>query len=343
MNYLDKLRKSAKETGSIACMGLDPVVEAMPEKYARNGIKSVPFFLKDVFTEMKEQNVLPGAFKPNQGFYLKHDRPLEESYEGTKALARVINTLKEYFPDIPIILDYKRGDIDKSSANYAAEGFEAWEADAVTVHSYMGFDSVLPFAGRVPKNLEQPAKYCNDEQGKGVYVLDRTTNSGAKDFQDLRTIIIDSEGLYETMGKAIETAESYQGKPKDLAREVIEANSMPLYAAVAFKIIEWAKDNPGVGAVVGATSPEELSNLARLLAVHYIPLLIPGVGGQGGDAKEVTTRLRDAGYDLSLVRISSSSGITHPWAKKKEAVPEDYAKVCVAKLAELNEQINKAA
>jgi len=60
---------------------------------------------------------------------------------------------------------------------------------------------------------------------------------------------------------------------------------------------------------------------------------------QGGSAEDVMNRLRDGGYDIGIVRINSSSGLTHPWAKKKEAAPTDYAKVCVAKLKELNGQI----
>jgi orotidine-5'-phosphate decarboxylase len=67
-------------------------------------------------------------------------------------------------------------------------------------------------------------------------------------------------------------------------------------------------------------------------------LLIPGVGGQGGKADEVVAKLREAGYDLSLARINSSSELTHPWAKKNEPAPEDFAKVCVEQLHKLNEQ-----
>ena len=73
MNYLEKLRTSAKETGSIACMGLDPVLGAMPEKYAKGGIKAVPYYFEEIFAEMKRQKVVPSAYKLNHGFFLKHD------------------------------------------------------------------------------------------------------------------------------------------------------------------------------------------------------------------------------------------------------------------------------
>ena len=296
MNFNQKLKDVAKETGSIACMGLDPVPAALPE--GMQDISHVPEFLEHIFQEMTAQGVFPGAFKPNQGFYISHDQPrgTEEDtedirFDGSKALCNVMGLAESYFPDIPIILDSKRGDIAKSSGNYAREGFEAWQAGAVTVHGYMGSDSVGPFA-----------EFC--DQGKGVYVLCRTSNPGAADFQNLQT-----------------------------------DDGTSFYIHVARKIAEWAQASPGVGAVVGATAPDELSTIVTELTGKDVPLLIPGVGGQGGSAEDVMNRLRDGGYDIGIVRINSSSGLTHPWAKKKEAAPTDYAKVCVAKLKELNGQI----
>lgn len=74
-NYLDKLRESARATGSIACMGLDPVVDTMPEKFRKSGIMGASSYFGEIFEEMKKQRVLPGAFKPNHGFYEVHDKP----------------------------------------------------------------------------------------------------------------------------------------------------------------------------------------------------------------------------------------------------------------------------
>lgn len=298
MNYLERLANSAEKRESIVCMGLDPVLEAMP-KSSTYGVSGVPWFFEKIFREMIDQKVFPGAFKPNEGFYSSHDKPMEDDFSGSNALARVLKMIRKTFPDIPVILDNKRGDIAKSSANYAVEGFEGWQVDAVTVSPYMGSDSVGPFI-----------EYCNNEQGKGIYILNRTSNKGAEDFQNL---IMDRSHLYEIVGK---------------------------------KIIEWATDHPGVGAVIGATSPQELGILVNLYMnrdINYhnnqIPLLISGVGGQGGSADEVVAALRDAGYDLRLARINSSSGITHPWAKQKQTAPSDYAKICVGELNKLNEAI----
>ena len=347
MNYIEKLRKSAEETGSIACMGLDPVIAALPKGFAN--VKKIPHFMREVFREMENQNVLPGAFKPNQGFYLRNDEPLEGNgsdhgyYEGSKALARVIKTIRSNFEGIPICLDYKRGDIAKSSDNYAVEGFKSWEADAVTAAPYMGFDSVLPFAGRNPKNLEEAAKYCNDESGKGVYVLVRTSNLGAKDFQNLK-VLPSTEELEKLIEENL-VGEVPEGESKFIAEAVIDG-SMPLYMAVASKVIDWAKNNPGIGAVIGATYLKELDEIARLIVSSgvEVPLLIPGIGkpsqgGQGGSADEVVAVLKGAEYPLELARINSSSGLLQPWAKKKEPAPDDFAKVTVANLAELNELI----
>jgi len=293
MNYNNRLVLSAQQTGSIVCLGLDPVVESMPEP---KGIEFFPGFVEELLVEMKEQNVLPGAFKPNQGFYVMHDKPLEGKFAGSNALANTMKWIRRELPQVPIILDFKRGDIATSSANYAKEGFECWGADAVTIAPYMGTDSVMPFA-----------KYCGIQWEKGVYVLNRTSNKGAVDLQDLETRFGHQE--------------------------------QKMYKAVARKIVEWAKENPGVGAVVGATSLLELSDLARFYSEKNIPLLIPGVGGQGGKAYEVAAALRDAGYNLELARINSSSGITHPWAKDKKPAPADYVKVCVEELHKLNEAI----
>lgn len=285
MNYLGYLKGSAEEANSIVCLGLDFVSTQLPEKLVGQKNQSYgfkPFFL-DLMKEMAIKGVYPGAFKPNQGFYAIHGET------GLSILDSILYDLRTW--QLPLILDYKRGDIGPSSANYAREGFEIFNADAVTISPYMGSDSVEPFL-----------KYCL--QGKGVYILNRTSNPGAKDFQNLEL----KDGRF-------------------------------LYEAVAEKIIEWSKNYPGTGAVVGATSLEELSKLAKQFAPHEIPLLIPGVGKQGGSAKEVVEVLRKANYPLYLARINSSSGITHPWAAKKEPAPANYAEVCVDELKKLNEEI----
>lgn len=287
MTLVKKLRESARQTGSLICMGIDPVPDKIPLEYDGTE-RMLTQFYTNIFGAIKETGTIPGLFKPNQGFFIKKDQPLLDIFIGSRALANVIRYLRKNFPNVPRVLDYKRGDIAKSSDNYAMEAVN-WAVDAVTVSPYMGTDSVMPFVSRT----------------KGMYVLVRTSNPGAKDFQDL-----------------------------------ILEDGRPLYMAVAEKTVEWSKKAKGdVGAVVGATSPDELERIAGFYVEsgQDIPLLIPGVGAQGGTAQEVMERLRKVGYELPLVRINSSSGINFAW--EKEGNREDYAMAAVRAIQKLNDEI----
>lgn len=289
--YCAALRESAAQTGSIACMGIDPVIEALPYPELSPGRRVLHFF-EPIFAQMRQEKVFPGAFKPNIGFFHCLDAPLEGNFEGSRALMQVIELLRLEFPDIPVILDMKRGDIARSSRNYAEEAFAAWKADAVTVSPYMGSDSVGPFLSLA------------EEHGGGVYVLNRTSNPGAQELQNLKT-----------------------------------ADGKPLYLHVAEKIIGWNEEYGTAGAVIGATSPQELQELAEMYGPHSVPLLIPGVGGQGGSASATIDILQRSGYPVQLARINSSSGITHPWVKQKVVIPEDWPAVVVENLRKLNKEL----
>ncbi len=287
MSYIDRLRESAREAGNIVCMGLDPVLSVLPESDApvRERIGS---YFSELFRRMRLEGISPAAFKPNIGYYQSLDDPRAEDFSGSLALVDVLELLETYFPSIPVILDSKRGDIAKSSENYAREAFDCWKADAVTVSPYMGSDSVLPFA----------------YEDKGMYILNRTSNPGGKDFQD--ELVLD---------------------------RVDEKELYPLYQAVAIRIIGWNDGRRGIGAVVGATNPNELGRIAALYAGKDVPMLIPGVGSQGGSASEVIAMMNEAGYELALSRINSSSGLTHPW--KKGAAPEDWLDQCMSAIHKL--------
>jgi orotidine-5'-phosphate decarboxylase len=286
MAYCDYLRKSSERTGNIVCLGLDPVMDYIPARLGYRIDEIIPNFFEQLFDLLSNRYLKPAAFKPNQGFFIKHDIPMQGDFSGSIALSKTIKLCREYFPHTPVILDYKRGDISRSSHNYAREGFERWSADAVTVSPYMGSDSVSPFLDFSTKGL-------------GTYILNRTSNPGAKDFQNLK--LEDGSKLYEAVGK---------------------------------KIVEWSEKYPGTGAVVGATSLKELESLAHIFAPHEIPLLIPGVGSQGGSAADVIKTLKKVGYDLKLVRINSSSAIIHPW-KKSGHIPENWADACAEILEEM--------
>lgn len=272
MNYRELLASSAGKAGNSACMGIDPDFDALPEKM------SVESFYLELLEAMDRRNLRPAAFKPNIGYFSRLDRPLEGSFEGSKALASIVKALPS---GVPFILDSKRGDIASSSLNYAREAFECWKADCVTVSPYMGSDSINPFVLNFPD--------------KGIYILLRTSNPGGKDLQN-RTM----------------------------------EDGKPLYMTVADTILKWSSEySKGIGAVVGATNLTEFRDIAELYSGEGIPLLIPGVGSQGGSAEDVISIMKDSGYDRSLARINSSSALTHPWAKKKESAPRNWKDVCL--------------
>lgn len=289
MSYIELLRQSAEAVNNIVCMGLDPQIDALPgEGSPREKINT---FFDELFHRMKLEGVSPAAFKPNIGYYSVLDNPREDDFSGSQALCDVIDMLDGFFPGIPVILDSKRGDIARSSLNYAIEAFDKWGANATTISPYMGTDSILPFA----------------YEDKGVYILNRTSNPGGAVLQNLHILDpIDEKEIY------------------------------PLYIAVAHLIASLANDHPGLGAVVGATNIQELKDIAKYYANKDIPMLIPGVGSQGGSAEEVMAALRGEGYDIKLARINSSSALTHPW--KKAPVPEDYLDICLKNIKSLVEK-----
>lgn len=275
MNFTTKLIKAAEERNSIACLGMDPVLEEIPVKEQSPNRKIVKFY-EDIIEATAESI---GAVKPNYAFFAQYGFP------GLRALKKVISTCRN--KKLPVILDAKRGDIGKSSEAYANEAFKFWKADAVTVSPYMGKDSVQPFID-----------HCSS--GKGVYVLVRTSNKGAEDLQGLSS-----------------------------------SNGKKMFMETAGKLAEWHAE--GVGAVVGATNTAELKAVAEFFAASgkNIPLLIPGVGAQGGSAKEVADILRKIG-DLKMHRINSSSGISY--AYKKQGT-DDYVGAAEKAVKELNDEI----
>ena len=283
MRYIDFLRECAKENESIVCVGLDPVVDRIP--ISGSPEKAITEFYSVMLDAFKSEALLPGAVKPNYAYYAQY------GFQGLRALKKVIEKAKHY--NIPVILDAKRGDIGKSSAAYAVECFEFWEADAVTISPYMGTDSVMPFV-----------EWCG-EKGKGVYVLNRTSNAGAKDLQDLQ-----------------------------------DADGNKIYDKVSGLIVEWGANARGtVGAVVGATSLDELGEIAKFYALRGspVPFLIPGVGSQGGSAQEAVNALKNARQELAIHRINSSSGINYAYEKDDS----DFAEAAVRALKQLNEEIGE--
>ena len=250
MEYVEHLKKRADEVENIICMGMDPVLKRIPIKGEPKEVL-VKFF-SEILNAMESEDLYPACVKPNIAFYEQY------GIDGLKALKQIIEAYKK--KKVPVILDAKRGDIGKTCNAYADAIFDYWKADAVTVHPYLGSDSILPFTDK-----------------GGVYVLVRTSNKSAIELQDLKV------------------------------------GDEPVYREVAKKVVEW-----GTGAVVGATYPEELEELSRFFVASGkdIPLLIPGVGAQGGSAADVCKILKKTANDLRLHRINSSSGINFAYEKQ---------------------------
>jgi orotidine-5'-phosphate decarboxylase len=273
---------------------MDPVLKLIPAEGNTPEDKIRRFYF-DILEEMMRRRVLPAVCKPNSAYYES------VSVEAMQVLAELSATYGR--EGVLVILDAKRGDIGKSSAAYAEAAFGTYGAAAVTVSPWMGEDSVKPF-------LEAAL----ETGGKGVYALLRTSNKGAKDFQDLPVLQED-------------------------------ATTRPAYFEVAQKLLEWGGEGGSLGAVVGATNLGELEKITQFFAAQgrEIPFLIPGVsipgvpGGQGGDAREVLAAIRRGGGKRRFHVLNSSSGLNYTW--QATGRPGDYAVACVDALERLRDAL----
>ena len=164
MNYIDLLKESAENYSSIVCLGLDPVIEDIPETAGTPGQRIYTFYEK-ILNKLVQNYIFPGAVKPNYAFYAQY------GIDGIIALEKIINIYKA--EKIPVILDYKRGDIGKTAKAYAKEAFDFFMADAVTLSPYLGYDSIEP--------------YIKDYPRKGYYILTKTSNSSSGELQDIKS------------------------------------------------------------------------------------------------------------------------------------------------------------
>ncbi|MGD8778663.1 MAG: orotidine-5'-phosphate decarboxylase [Ignavibacteria bacterium] len=237
MKAIDKLRKKIKEQKHI-CVGLDTDINKIP-LHLQSRKNAVIEFNKLIIEYTKENCA---AYKINFAFY--ECRGLD----GIKELEATIKMIPE---DILIIADAKRGDIGNTSRMYASAVFDYYNCDAITLHPYMGSDSISPFL-----------KY----EDKLNFILALTSNKGANDFekQELRK----------------------GGK---------------LFQLVIKKTVEWNTSN-NCGFVVGATQPEELEENIDLL--EKLPVLLPGVGAQGGDMEEIVRIFQKNIHNDFLINIS---------------------------------------
>jgi len=218
VTFIEKLNGAWTANQSLLCVGLDPDTSRFPAELADKA-DAIYLFCKAMIDATAD---LACAFKPQIAYF--------SALRAEDQLEQICRYIKDAYPGIPLVLDAKRGDIGATAEQYAREAFERYQADAVTVNPYMGFDSVAPYM---------------EWKDRGTIVLCRTSNAGGSDLQFL-----------DVAGK-------------------------PLYQHVAQLVAEKWNTNGQAALVVGATFPNELAQVRQI--VGDMPLLVPGIGAQGGD------------------------------------------------------------
>jgi orotidine-5'-phosphate decarboxylase len=244
MNFLDKLLAAERQNRSLLCVGLDPEPERLPDQLRALPVeRAVVQFCRTI---IEATMFYASAFKPNLAFFEVLGPP------GMAALQEVVQAVPAH---IPVIADAKRGDIGNTASRYAAAIFETYGCDAVTVNPYLGYDAVAPFLAY---------------RERGVLLLCRTSNPGARDLQDVLV----------------------QGN---------DGQTRPLYEVVARLVRSW-NEAGNCGLVVGATSPRELRTVRALCP--DVPVLVPGIGAQGGDLAACVPCAVDAHGERAIISVS---------------------------------------
>ncbi|MBS0305174.1 MAG: orotidine-5'-phosphate decarboxylase [Proteobacteria bacterium] len=244
-SFVAMLRGAERRAQSLLCVGLDPEPARFPERWRGDAARIFDFCAAIV--DATHDLVL--AFKPQIAHFAAH--------RAEEQLERLIAHIHRVAPEVPVILDAKRGDIGSTAEMYAREAFERYRADALTLSPFMGYDSLEPYLRH---------------KGKGLILLCRTSNAGGSELQaqPLISEVPGGELLYERIARLAAGA--------------------------------WSRrSGADLGLVVGATFPREIARVRALAPT--LPLLIPGIGAQGGDA-EATVR---AGWRPDAPIIVSSS------------------------------------
>ncbi len=303
---IDQLIENIREKDAPIVVGLDPMLSYIPEQvkqraYAEYGetlegaAEAVWQFNREIVDCV--QDLIP-AVKPQIAMYEQFGIP------GLTAYKKTIDYCHE--KGLVVIGDIKRGDIGSTSAAYAAghlgkvkvgdHTYAPFDEDFATVNPYLGSDGVSPFLD-----------VCR-ENGKGIFVLVKTSNPSSGEFQD---------------------------QP---------VNGRPLYELVGEKVAEWGEDLRGdtyseVGAVVGATYPEMGKILRKIMPKAYI--LVPGYGAQGGKGKDLAPFFNEDG--LGAI-VNSSRGIIAAYTQEKYAKygPESFVDAARAAVLDMAEDIREA-
>lgn len=267
-SFSEKLLTRWKQKNTLVCVGLDTDLEKLPaivreEKYP------IFAFNKAIIDATHD---LVCCYKPQVAFY--------SAFGAENQLEMTFQYLRAMYPEIPTILDGKRGDIGSTAEMYAKEAFDRYKADALTANPYLGGDALEPFFHHADK---------------GIIVLCKTSNPGSGEIQGL---IVDGEEIYRKI--------AYLSQNR------------------------WNLNN-NVCLVVGGTYPNELAAVRKI--APDIPILVPGVGAQGGKVEDIVK----AGItdDHAGLIINSSRGIIYASAEN------DFADAARDATLKLRDSINK--
>lgn len=255
------------DSGARICVGLDPVLEKLPQSVLQFE-EPISYFLSRIVVATADTAL---CYKPNIAFFARYGT------RGLRQLHGTLSCIRSMAPHVPVILDGKRGDIGATNHGYVAEAFEDYRADALTVSPYLGAEALGPL-------LEQ--------KDKGIFVLCKTSNKGSAEFQDLSVEMTD-ESFNEIA----------QAFPADHDGTVVMRH-MPLYQYVAYRVGLWNRAHRNCGLVVGATYPAQLKLVRESAPFPWI--LVPGVGAQGGDLEAVVRNGLDRQRKGLIVNASSS-------------------------------------
>ncbi len=300
---INKLVKKIQQTKAPIVVGLDPMLDYVPEHIKARSFKEFGETLEgaaDAIWQFNKEIVdktwdLIPAVKPQIAMYEQFGIPGLAAFEKTVAYCQE--------KDLVVIGDIKRGDIGSTSAAYAtghvgrirvgSREYTPFHEDFVTLNPYMGIDSIKPFID-----------VCREEK-KGMFILVKTSNPSSGDFQDR---MVDGRPLYEWVGE---------------------------------KVAEWGEDFMGesysyVGAVVGATYPAMGKILRKIMPKSFI--LVPGYGAQGGTAGDLVHYFDENG--LGAI-VNSSRGIIAAYKQEKYAAfgPEHFADASRAAVEEMRKDI----
>ena len=277
MNFTEQLTRAETINDSLLCVGLDPEPARFPGSWKDDAARIFDFCASIV----DATHDLVIAFKPQIAYFAAH--------RAEDQLERLIAHIHRVAPEVPVILDAKRGDIGSTAEQYAREAFERYQADAVTLSPFMGFDSIEPYL-----------RYA----GKGAILLCRTSNPGGADVQ-------------------AQTLAGAHGRPGDTVFEHIARLAQG----------EWNRGGQ-LALVVGATYPAEIERVRAIAPT--LPLLIPGIGAQGGDAA-ATVRAgwrAQGGRTVAPIIVSSSRAVLY--ASRGDNFAQAARQAALATRLELN-------